>query len=163
MDYTKLSQRAMSDVFGIAPSGVQKREAKGMPRNDDGSYSAPECILWCIAEARDTQPKLTGEDADEMAVQELRWKKARADKVTLEAAEKAGMLCKTEDVDRQVIGAFTTFSICLHAIPSAMAIKLQGCDEEEIEAELTLALKGAMRQMKAVYASSKDEEQEEAV
>lgn len=48
-DFTRLTQQELADVFGVTDRQIRRWTGQGLPRRQDGTYSAPEAIAWRIS------------------------------------------------------------------------------------------------------------------
>lgn len=48
-DFSRLSQHEVADMIGVSARTIRRwTRADGMPRHQDGTYSAPRVIAWLL-------------------------------------------------------------------------------------------------------------------
>lgn len=116
------TQTALAAALGVARSTVLDWMARGMPRNDDGTWFLPAVESWLAARAANDE----GEDQESMAAWKLRKERAAALKAERELALVDSTLVPRTEMDRVQVGLVESFVSSLDALPSKVGPLLAG-------------------------------------
>jgi phage terminase Nu1 subunit (DNA packaging protein) len=112
-DFTTLSARNVSDMFGVARPTVTEWVSKGCPRSKDGTFVAREVFRWYITK-----------DKKEDSYEQTRQRKMEADAMLSEmkVAEAEGRLVEREPMIRAFERNIATCSQMIQSIPRELAL-----------------------------------------
>lgn len=144
MDFEHLKQVTLAKAVGVSRNTILQWTKAGMPRNDDKSYSLPECITWLIEQAKSAQqPASTSPEADRWLTE---YRKERALKAKIERKKLEGELMTKQEVFEGWAWRVKEVTAALSALPERLPPMLEGKERSgmrEIIAEEVWKLRDA--------------------
>ncbi len=140
------SQAELARALDYDHSTVSRHVKRGMRevRNKDGTWDVQRCRAWI--KAWKDKGGSTPEDA---RAHDVRWRKARADKLELENAQARGELVPRDQYEQDLRERAQAFRRSLAAIQRALALTLaHTCDPNEVQ---VLLEKAHNRMLQSVY------------
>lgn len=118
-------------IFGVTQQQVSEYVKVGMPVSSRGKYDLEACVTWWVARKRaeiDSQLENLG-----WKEQEVRLKRAKADREEMEAAKMRGTLIEREVVLRQYGQLVSAFRARVLRIGSTVAPRAIGCTAAQMK------------------------------
>jgi phage terminase Nu1 subunit (DNA packaging protein) len=144
MNMHALTQQAAAELLGVTPRTLRDWEKAGgaVPRNANGTYSAPALVAWFVARERGDADALDSEQ------ERARKDKETADKLAMENALRRGELIEAGQVERAWLDLVLAVRGKLLSLPSKIASQLVNIPNAAVIAgRISEELADAMREI----------------
>ncbi len=147
-----LTQRSMARILGKSPSNLTYWADKfSMPKNPDGSFSAPDVIRWLTEReykkgiaAQEKLATSTNLEFDAGSDWDKRYKKARSLREELRYEVDLGRVANVDQVKTSWTRVLSMLRSTLQAIPKTLAATLSGMSREEVFEALDKSIRDAV-------------------
>lgn len=111
----RLSQKEIAEVLGVTARTIRDWAAEGLPRLDDQSYPAADCVAWLVARNRAADGDLNPEQ------ERARKDKEAADKLAMDNAVRRGELLDGNLLGEDLARWLTAFRQAMLRAPTKLA------------------------------------------
>lgn len=129
MVFEELNRAQIAAAFGVTTRSINQWVNEGMPRNDNGTYSLPDCISWALDRAIKKAPAPDPQEAQDWMTE---FRKERAIRARLEREELEGQLFRRSDVTEAWINRYSHFKRNLLAWSKRLPGRVHGLGEREM-------------------------------
>lgn len=130
--FNKINGVELGHVLGKDRRTVTRWTKEGMPRNRDGTYSAPACVRWWIDKEKDSAvggSAMSGE-CDSPALE--RYRLARAESSELDLKTKKGELISRDEVIDQWVARMAEICAGMEYLAERLSASLPGKTGDEV-------------------------------